>query len=71
MLAPPQEQEKEKKRKGKKRKERACDWLTEEGDGVAGAGGDEHDGRRRFVGGRFVHLPTCLPWPPIRALALN
>jgi hypothetical protein len=69
MLPPPKN--KKRKRKGKKRKGKECDWLTEEGDGVAGAGGDEHDGRRRFVGGRFVHLPTCLPWPPIRALALN
>lgn len=36
---------------------RAQHIAREEGDGVAGAGGDEHDGRRRrfFVGGR-VHL---------------
>lgn len=39
---------------------RAQHIAREEGDGVAGAGGDEHDGRRRFVGGRFVHLPTYL-----------
>lgn len=45
---------------------RAQHIAREEGDGVAGAGGDEHDGRRRFVGGRFVHLSISVVADPGR-----